>query len=203
MGSKPVEQKADQPSGLPRSPELMNREDSALLVVDAQEKLLALIPDGARIVWNIRRLLDAAAALHVPIAGTEQYPEKLSPTVPELKERLGPLPDKLCFSAAVCGEIFDAWTADSRFRVLVCGIETHVCVMQSALDLAAAGFAPYVAVDAVGARYPIDHKTALKRMESAGVVLTTTEATMFEWCRTAEVPEFKTISALAKEKPPS
>jgi nicotinamidase-related amidase len=201
MGSKPVE-KTDKSSTLPRSPELMNREDSALLVVDAQEKLLDLIPGHERIVWNIRRLLDAAAALGVPFAATEQYPEKLSPTVPELKERIGPAPAKLCFSACVCGEIFERWKNDNRFRVLVCGIETHVCVLQTALDLAAAGFEPYVAVDALGARYAIDHDTALRRMESAGVILTTTETAMFEWCRTAKDPQFKKISALAKEKPP-
>jgi nicotinamidase-related amidase len=202
MGSMPVEKKADQPPSLPRSPEMMNREDSALLVVDAQQKLLDLIAGGKRIVWNIRRLLDAAAALGVPIAGTEQYPEKLSSTVLELNERIGTMPNKLCFSAGVCGDIFEAWKDASRSRVLICGIETHVCIMQSALDLAAAGFEPYIAVDAVGARYAIDHDTALRRMESAGVILTTTEAAMFEWCRTAEAPEFKKISALAKEKPP-
>jgi len=180
----------------------MNREDSALLVVDAQVKLLEIIPGSARIIWNIRRLLDAAAALDVPIAGTEQYPERLSPTVPELKERIGRAPDKLCFSAGICGVIFDGWKNDGRYRVLVCGIETHVCIMQTALDLVAAGFEAYVAVNAVGARYAIDHDTALRRMESAGVILTTAEATMFEWCRTADTPEFKKISALAKEKPP-
>jgi nicotinamidase-related amidase len=202
MGTKPVEKKADSPPGLPRSPELTSREDSALLVVDAQEKLLDIISGSERIIWNIRRLLDAASALGVPFAGTEQYPDKLSPTVPEIKERLGPAPDKMCFSAGVCGDIFERWKNDSRWRVIVCGIETHVCIMQTALDLAASGFVTYVAVDAVGARYEIDHKTALKRMAAAGVVLTTTEAVMFEWCRTAEAPEFKTISALAKENPP-
>jgi nicotinamidase-related amidase len=202
MGSKPVE-KTSQSSALPRSPELMNREDSALLVVDAQVKLLEIIPGHERITWNIRRLLDAAAALGVPFAATEQYPDKLSPTVPQLKERIGSAPDKLCFSACICGEIFEGWKSDNRYRVLVCGIETHVCVMQTALDLAAAGFETYVAVDAVGARYSVDHDTALRRMAAAGVVVTTTEAAMFEWCKTAEAPEFKKISALAKENPPN
>jgi nicotinamidase-related amidase len=202
MGSKPVE-KTDQSNALPRSPELMSREDSALLVVDAQVKLLDIIPGRERIIWNIRRLLDAAAALGVPIAATEQYPDRLSPTVPELKERIGPAPDKMCFSAGVCGDIFERWKKDNRFRVLLCGIESHVCLMQTALDLVAAGFETYVAVDAIGARYATDHETALRRMDSAGVILTTTETTMFEWCRTAEVPEFKTISALAKEKAPT
>jgi nicotinamidase-related amidase len=202
MGSKPVE-KSDESKVLPRSPELMNREDSALLVVDAQVRLLEFIPESKRIVWNIRRLLDAAAALGVPFAATEQYPDRLSPTAPELKERIGPAPDKMSFSACVCGDIFEGWKSDNRYRVLVCGIEAHVCVLQTALDLVAAGFETYVAVDAVGSRIQVDYETAVRRMESGGVILTTTETAMFEWCRTAEAPEFKTISALAKEKPPT
>jgi len=201
MGSNHVEN-AGKSSALPRSPELMNREDSALLVIDAQEAFLNLIPSSARIVWNIRRLLDAAAALGVPVAGAEQNPARLGATAAELKERIGPMPAKLCFSAGVCGDIFERWKNEGRYRVLLCGIETHVCVLQTALDLAAAGFEPYVAVDAVGTRAAIDHDTALRRMESAGVILSTTETAMFEWCRTAETPEFKAISALAKEKAP-
>jgi nicotinamidase-related amidase len=201
MNSK--QQPADAANRWPRSPELMDAECSALLVVDAQQKLLEFIPGQAAIVWNIRRLLDAAAILGVPFSGTEQYPDKLSPTVPELKDRLGPLADKLAFSACVCSEVFDRWEQDRRDRVLVCGIETHVCVAQTAFDLTSAGFTVYVAVDAVGARREIDHQTALRRMESAGIVLTTAEAVMFEWCRVAGTPEFKQISALAKESPPA
>jgi nicotinamidase-related amidase len=86
--------------------------------------------------------------------------------------------------------------------VLVCGIETHVCIAQTAFDLTADGWLVYVAVDAVAARYAIDHETALRRMESTGIVLTTTEAAMFEWCRIAGTAEFKQISALAKEASP-
>ena len=201
MAEKPVE-KSEKTTAIPQSPDLMSAQDSALLVVDAQVKLLEIIPQRARIVWNIRRLLDAAEALRVPIAATEQYPDRLSPTVPQLRERIGSAPNKMCFSACVCGEIFEAWRADNRFRVLLCGIESHVCILQTALDLAAAGFEPYVAVDAVGSRYPIDYEIALRRMESSGVTLTTTETAMFEWCRTADRPEFKKISALAKESPP-
>jgi len=201
MAEKPVE-KAEKTSALPRSPDLMGAEDSALLVVDAQVKLLEIIPQRARIVWNIRRLLDAADALHIPARATEQYPDRLSPTVPELRERIGAAPNKMCFSACVCGEIFEQWRADSRYRVLLCGIESHVRILQTALDLVAAGFEPYVAVDAVGSRYAIDYEMALRRMELSGVTLTTTETAMFEWCRTADRPEFKKISALAKESPP-
>jgi nicotinamidase-related amidase len=77
-----------------------------------------------------------------------------------------------------------------------------VCILQTALDLAANGFESCVAVDAVGTRHAVDHETALRRMESAGVILTTTEAAMFEWCRTAGTPEFRQLSALVKELPP-
>src|SRR5215207_1374183 len=119
MAEKPAE-KTEICSSLPRSPDAMAAEDSALLVVDAQVKLLEIIPQRARIVWNIRRLLDAADALHVPISATEQYPERLSPTVPELRERIGEAPKKMCFSACVCGEIFEQWRADNRYRVLLC-----------------------------------------------------------------------------------
>jgi nicotinamidase-related amidase len=185
-----------------RSPELMNATDTGLLVVDAQEKLLAVVPGSERIVWNIRRLLDAAELLGVPRAATEQYPEKLGPTPPELRRRLDEPASKLAFSGAACGPSLAKWKADGRYRVLVCGIETHVCIAQTALDLVADGWMVYVAVDAVGTRHLIDHQTALRRMEAAGVVLTTTEAAMFEWCRVAGTAEFKKISALAKETGP-
>jgi nicotinamidase-related amidase len=201
MVPKPQQNSAEK-RPLSRSPELMNREDTALLVVDVQEKFLAVVPDSKRIVWNIRRLIDAVRILGMPIAAMEQYPEKLGHLAPELKQRLDQVSSKLAFSACQCGEVFEGWRDDGIFRVLVCGIETHVCIMQTALDLAANGFEPYVAVDAMGTRFAIDHETALRRMESAGVVLTTTEAAMFEWCRVAGTPEFKLLSALVKEKSP-
>jgi len=190
------------PTDLPRSPELMNPNETGLLVVDAQEKLLAVIPRRAEVLWNTRRLLDAAATLGVATAATEQYPEKLGSTASALRERLATIPDKLAFSACACGSIFESWRAEGRFRVLVTGVETHVCVMQTAFDLAADGWLVYVAVDAVATRHEVDHQAALRRMESARIVLTTTETTMFEWCRVAGSSEFKTISALAKESSP-
>ncbi|MCS7305416.1 MAG: hydrolase [Thermoguttaceae bacterium] len=185
-----------------RSPELMNREDTALLVVDVQEKLLPWIWNRELVVWNIRRLLDGAKVLGVPAVGTEQYPEGLGPTVAELAQRLGPLPSKLAFSAAGCEEIFAPLRAQNRDKILVTGIEAHVCVQQTVLDLLADGWQVYVAVDAVGSRYEVDYRTALERMHSAGAVLTTTEAALFEWCQQAGTPEFRQISQLAKEHPP-
>ncbi len=186
---------------LPKSPELMRPSDTGLLVIDVQERVLAVQPDGARVVWNIRRLLDGAKILGVRTACTEQYPEKLGPTAHVLAERLtDKASSKLSFSCGECGEIFDAWQAAGIHRVLVCGIETHVCVQQTVLDLLAAGYQLLIAVDAVGARHSIDHEIALRRMEASGAYLMTTEAALFEWCHVAGTSEFKEISALVKEE---
>ena len=186
---------------LTRSPALMSRRDTGLLVIDVQQKLIPLIPGQGRIVWNIGRLLDAAAVLGVPAAGTEQYPKGLGPLVPELRTRLTIVPEKLAFSC-LDAKLFAPGVFAGREKLLVCGIETHVCVQQTVLDLLAAGVAVYVAMDAVGTRHAIDHEVALKRMDGAGAVLTTTEAAIFELCETAAAPEFKQLSQLIRQAPP-
>lgn len=190
------------PDGPARSPELMSAGDTLLLVVDVQERLVPAIRDGGRVVWNARRLLDGAAALGVPTIATEQAPAKLGGTLPELAERLDPRPAKTMFSCRECAAALEPHSQNGRFRVLLAGIETHVCVQQTALDLLSAGWRVYLAVDAVGSRLAIDHETALRRLESAGVTLTTTEAALFEWCENAAGEGFKAVSALAKEVGP-
>jgi nicotinamidase-related amidase len=200
------EQPGDNPTAvpLPRSTEMMSAADTALMLVDVQERLLAVVPQAARVEGNCRRLLDAANILGVRTAVTEQYPERLGPTAAELAERVGGRAHaKLSFSCGSCGEIFGPWQAAGVHRVLLAGIETHVCIQQTALDLLAAGYQVYLAADAVAARHAIDHEIALRRMESSGVVLTTTEAAIFEWCEQAGTPEFRRISQLAKEAPPT
>jgi len=180
----------------------MSREDTALLVVDVQEKLLRLIPDNQRLVWNIRRLIDGAKVLGVSVAATEQYPKGLGPTTDELAKRLDDTPAKLTFSCGGCPDIFGGFQEQGVHKILAVGIETHVCVQQTVLDLLAEGFSVYVAADAVGSRFRIDYETALRRMDSAGATLTTTEAALFEWCDEAGTPEFKEISKLVQEKAP-
>ena len=183
-----------------RSPEMMRPYDTGLLVVDMQTRLIEVQADGEQVVWNVRRLLDGAKILNVPSAATEQVPEKLGPTVPELASRLSSSPvSKLAFSCGGCDEIFSVWRSAGIHRILVCGIETHVCIQQTVLDLLAAGFQVVVTADAVSARFAIDHEIALRRMEASGALLTTTEAALFEWCGEAGTEEFKEISALAKE----
>ncbi|MBN1393704.1 MAG: hydrolase [Pirellulales bacterium] len=190
-------------NALPRSPDLMSRDDTALLVVDIQERLMPAIADGPRVIWNARRLLDAAEILGLPVLASEQYPKGLGPTVAELAERLPATPpSKLSFSAGGCPGLFDEIQQRDIHKILVCGVEAHVCVQQTVLDLLADGRRVYVAVDAVGSRIEVDYRTALARMDSAGATLTTVEAAMFEWCEAAGTAEFKQISRLAVEKGP-
>ena len=189
-------------NALSRSRELMSRGDTALLVVDVQERLLPVIAGHQRIAWNCRRLIDGAKVLNLPVAATEQFPRGLGPTVPELAERLGEIPAKLTFSCGGCPEIFRQWEDLGVQKILVCGIEAHVCVQQTVMDLLAGGWRVYVAVDAVGSRFEVDYRTSLGRMDSAGAVLTTTEAALFEWCEAAGTPEFKQISRLVREPAP-
>ncbi len=186
-----------------RSPELMSTGDTTLLVIDVQEKLIRLVPGAKRIVWNIRRLIQGAKILSVPVLATEQYPQGLGPTTPELAALLAAPAAKVDFSCLGCGEIAEQLTADQRPKVLLAGIEAHVCIQQTALDLLAAGKSVYIAVDAVGARFAINEKIALKRMQSCGATLTTTEAALFEWCQAAGTPQFKQISALVREPAPA
>ncbi len=186
-----------------RSPELMSPQDTVLLVVDVQEKLMPLILGQQRIVWNLRRLLDGAEATGVRALATEQYPQGLGPTVPELASRLGTIPSKSAFSCAGCEPFMSELARLAPSKILVAGIEAHVCVQQTVLDLLALGYRVFVPVDAVGSRYTIDYETGLKRMESSGATLTTTESALFEWCQVSGTPTFKKISALVREKPPA
>jgi nicotinamidase-related amidase len=180
----------------------MRSGDTALLVIDMQERLLAVVPEAKRITWNCRRLIDGARTLGVRMVVTEQNPGKLGPTAAALARAETARLAKMAFSCGACGEAFAEFEALGIDRLLLCGIETHVCVQQTALDLLSAGYRVYVAADAVGTRNAIDHEMALRRMESSGVVITTTEAALFEWCERAGTDEFRAISALAKEAPP-
>lgn len=185
-------------TGYLRSRDLLARDDSRVLLVDVQEKFVPTIPDVERLIANCRKVLRGAQILGVPISATEQYPRGLGTTVAPLAELVGPRIEKLRFSSAEC---LDWVTADKedRSKVVVVGIETHVCIQQTALDLLAAGFNVYVPADAVASRRPFDRDIALQRLRDAGATITTTESVLFEWCETAAAAEFKQISELVKE----
>ena len=190
------------PDQLPRSPELMSHHDTALLVVDVQGKLASLVQDQANMTWNIHRLIRGAQTLGLPVAGTEQYPEGLGPTVPALAELLTNITSKRAFSCGEIGSLFADWSSQGIHKILLAGIEAHVCIQQTAFDLLSAGFQVYLAVDAISSRQQLDAQVALARLEACGATLTTTEAAMFEWCATSDCPEFKTVSQLVQESPP-
>jgi len=178
----------------------MSAADTGLLVIDVQEKLVPRILDAATLVRNIAFLLDAARLLNVPVQCTEQYPRGLGATVPELADKLPHRPDKVAFSSCAVASVVQTFHREARPKIVLCGIETHVCLLHTALDLLALDFRVYVAVDAVGSRYRIDHEVALRRLERAGAILTTSEMCVFEWIGGAGHPQFKAMSQLIQER---
>jgi len=182
-----------------RSSRLMSRNDTGLLVIDLQTKLLDKISLKNNIITKTLQLVEGAKILGIPVFTTEQYPKGLGSTVPELAARLPHPLEKVSFSCGVLPEVIDFFKSKSIQKILLAGIETHVCVLQTALDLIAQGFQVYLAVDAAGSRHEQDEEWALRRLESAGVVLTTAETALFEWAEKAGTPEFKEISRLVME----
>jgi len=178
----------------------MKAPQTGLLVIDVQEKLLPLIPDARRLVLNIRFLLEIAETLHLAVQATEQYPKGLGPTTPELAMRLPARPDKTAFSCCAVPSVVQGFRTAGRRQLLLAGIEAHVCVQQTALELLAEGFEVFIAADAVASRAAVDREFALRRMEQAGCILTTTEAAAFEWVGQAGTPEFKTLSRLVQDR---
>lgn len=181
-------------------PTQMSARDTALLVIDVQEKLMAKIPQASELVRNVAFLIDGARLLDLPVLATEQYPKGLGPTVPELLPRLPERPEKVAFSCCAIPAVVEKLRIAGRPKVLLAGIETHVCVQQTALDLLALDFRVYIPVDAVTSRYKVDHKYALKRLEKAGCILTTSESAVFEWTGGADHPKFKSVSALVQDR---
>ena len=181
-------------------PTLMSATDTALLVIDVQDKLLPVIPGHAAMVRNIAFLIDGARLLDLPVAATEQYPKGLGPTTAELARRLPERPDKIAFSSCAIPSVVEGLRRAARPKVLLAGIETHVCVLHTALDLLNHNFRVYLAVDAAAARFTIDHDIALRRLEQAGVVLTTSEMAVFEWVGGAGHAQFKAISHLVQQR---
>src|ERR1043166_6656010 len=127
-------------------PTQLSARESALLVIDVQEKLMAKIPGAGAVIDNIAFLLDVAKVLGVGIAATEQYPKGLGPTVAKLAERLPSRPDKVSFSSCGASGVIDGIRASGRNKIVLVGIEAHVCVLHTALDLLAAKFDVYLAV---------------------------------------------------------
>lgn len=181
-------------------PMQMSAADTGLLVIDVQEKLIPRIFNAEAIVRDIGFLIDAARVLDMPAQGTEQYPRGLGATVAQLAAKLPPRPDKVAFSGCAVPAVVEAFHRAACPKVVVVGIETHVCILHTALDLLALDFRVFIPVDAVGSRYRLDHDVALRRLEQAGAVLTSTEGCLFEWVGGANHPHFKAVSVLVQER---
>lgn len=164
---------------LPRHPDLLRVTDTVLLVVDMQEPFLRAAWERERVVRNVCTLLDAAAVLQVPVVATLQYAARMGGPIPEVAERLPagiePL-DKLTFSCAADEGCMTAISAAGRSQVLVCGVETHICVSQTAHDLLARGLQVHVAGDAVSSRAEANWRSGLARIAEAGATVTSTES---------------------------
>ncbi len=183
-------------------PDLLSHEDSALILVDVQERLVPVIHGSAALLARLELLLAAAARLGIPVIATEQYPQGLGATVAVLRAAMpgGSTPvAKVEFSCAPVPEFAARLAATGRRQVVIAGIEAHVCVAQTALDLVRDRPGEvWVVADAVGSRRPDDARIALDRMRGAGIGITTAEAVVFEWLRRAGTPEFKELSARIK-----
>lgn len=182
-----------------RSRELILPEQSLVIVIDVQEKLIAAIDQADKLIDSIAGLLEAARLFHVPILGTEQYPQGLGKTVSSLGDHLDCPCEKKRFSCVESLQLSGAGEReDDRFRAVLVGIEAHVCVQQTAFDLQSIGYEVVIPVDAVRSRHELDYNTALRRLENSGVTLTTIESLLFEWCATAENPNFKAVSKIVR-----
>jgi nicotinamidase-related amidase len=171
---------------------LLDRSRSALLVVDVQSRLAPAIAEGERVTGRVRVLLEAARALAVPTVVSEQYPKGLGRTVDELGDVEAV--EKTCFSAARA----DGFDLDGRDQALVCGIETHVCVSQTAHDLLERGVEVHVATDAVSSRTAANKEVGLHKMEQSGAIVTSVETALFELLGAAGTDEFKQVQGLVK-----
>lgn len=185
-----------------RHPDLLRRDDCALVVVDMQEPFLNAIHGREALTANVALLCRAARVLNIPVLTTLQYASRMGGIVPEIADALGPDTDapidKMCFSCGGSAGFLEALKATERWQVLLCGVETHICVAQTAHDLKHRGYYVHVAPDAVSSRTLERHKLGMERIRDAGIKPVAAEAAVYEWLYEAGTPEFKEILKLVR-----
>ena len=178
----------------------LNAEEAVLLIIDVQEKLMAAMEERERLYRNTRILLTAARELHIPVVVTEQYPQGLGGTVPEVAELLPAdrlLLVKGSFDAARDG-LLPALEGLGRRSVLVCGTETHVCVYQTTRSLLEHGYRAFPVEDAICSRAPRNYQSGLALMDRVGACVLTTEGAAFDLLKVSGTPAFKAVSKALK-----
>jgi len=180
---------------------LVERDRAALLVIDVQDRINAVMSCQSHLL-RVEVLVEACRGLDVPVLASEQYPQGLGPTVESLATILGETPPgKLTFSCARDEGLRKAVEDSGRKQIIVTGIEAHVCVLQTAIDLIHAGYEVHVPHDAVNSRRPADKAWALHRMAAAGATITATESALFELLERCDSTDFKTVAKLIKRIP--
>ena len=179
---------------------LIRRADSLLLVVDIQQKLAPAIHDSERVVANSVRLLDGARQLGVPAFVSEQYIKGLGPSLEAIRTAAvdARFFEKTHFSCAAEPGVIDLLRAAKRPQIILTGTEAHVCVLQTAFGLLAAGFEVYLVADAASSRTPENRSAAVERMRAAGIGIVTTEMVLFEWLHQAGTDDFRQLLPLIK-----
>jgi nicotinamidase-related amidase len=177
---------------------LIDAAKAFLMVVDVQERLLSAIAHKTAVEGNSAILLQAARQMQVPAVVSRQYPKGLGPTVASLAQFVpeNSTFDKVEFSCARDPVLMDHIDGLGRRQAVLCGVEAHICVLQTALDLKERGYEVFVAVDAIGSRADLSRDVARERMAAAGAILVTSEMVVFEMMRTAASPQFKILSKL-------
>ncbi len=186
---------------MPNLPLLCDAATSQLVIIDIQEKLAAAIQPGVReqLLRNTAILCEAANALNVPVVRTEQYPKGLGPTEPQVAQHLGqPAIEKTCFSCYQAPGFVEQLQGNARRQVLLTGMESHVCVLQTAVQLREHDYQVFVVEDAIGSRHKRHHKNALARLRQAGITVIMTESALFEWLRDAKHEQFKALTKLIR-----
>lgn len=179
---------------------MLEIENCCLVVIDVQGKLAQLMHDKESLFKNIQILIHAAKILNIPIIWCQQCPDALGPTIPQIAELLSGIDpiNKASFSCYSCDQFNTKLKELTRKQILLCGIETHVCVYQTAIDLLRKGYEVEVISDAVSSRSLHNKEVAINTMSAAGVNVTTTEMALFELLKTADHPRFKQIAKLIK-----
>ncbi len=178
----------------------LDPDQSLLMIVDVQERLAPAIHGGDEVVAACGTLIAAATRLEIPILVSEQYPKGLGATVESLRRRVAPASvlDKVHFSCLGDEEIRARIEAAGRRQIVLAGMEAHVCVLQTGLDLAAGGWSVAVVADAVGSRNPAHKALGIDRLVAAGAAAVCVEMVLFEWLVTGQHPAFKDVQALIK-----
>ena len=182
------------------NPLILDKNKTALLIIDIQEKILAVMQNPGQVVANTLKLIKGFKILDSPIYFTEQYPKGLGATQKDISNELGnitPL-QKMTFSGIGAENLFSKLREKNVQQVVVAGIEAHVCVQQTVLDLLENNFQVNLVVDAVSSRHKIDYETAINRMQSHSAEITTTESILFEMLHISGTDEFKQISKVIK-----